>query len=296
MEQGLNQDSIRTDDYTWLQAWLHGHSSIVLEPGRKFLAEKRLRPLLWQHQMPDFKALFSQLKAQPSSPLAAEVLEALTQSETWFFRDMPFFELLRERLLPEARYRRAGKRVRIWSAGCSTGQEAYSLAMLLHLTWGPNWTDHAQIVATDISPRQVAHAREGSYTREEVNRGLPINYLTRYFTQSGTHWKIAEELKQGIEFSPQRLDKPWHYHEEFDIILMRNVLVYFDESTRLELLWRTRKQLAEDGVLLLGALENCELKEGMPRQEGGKIWYYQRGGLTKGAVQAEAGLFSPQAA
>lgn len=294
MEQALNLDTIRNDDYSWLQGWLHERSSIVLESGRKFLAEKRLRPLLWQHQVPDFRTLFGALKSGGDGLLGSEVLEALTQSETWFFRDMPFFELLRSRLLQEARYRRAGKRVRIWSAGCSTGQEPYSLAMLLHHTWGPTWVDHAQIVATDISPRQVAHAQEGAYTREEVNRGLPVSYLARYFEQRGTRWYVADELKDGIEFSPQRLDKPWSYQEEFDVVLLRNVLVHFDEATRLELLWRVRKQMAADAVLVLGAAETSDLAEGLKKVEDGKIWYYQRCGLA-GSIE-ERGVLSRQAA
>jgi chemotaxis protein methyltransferase CheR len=283
MEEALNLESIRNDDYAWLQAWLHERSSIVLESGRKFLAEKRLRPLLWQHHLADFRALFGQLKEQPDTQVAAEVLEAMTQSETWFFRDMPYFDLLRDRLLHEARYRRAGKRVRIWSAGCSTGQEAYSIAMLLHHTWGPHWADRAQIVATDISPRQVAHAREGSFSREEVNRGLPVAYLARYFEQRGTRWHVADELKEGIEFSTMRLDKPWGFHEEFDIVLLRNVLVYFDEATRLEMLWRIRKQMDENAVLLLGAAEKSDLTEGLGLRSEGKIWYYERCALGAGA-------------
>lgn len=271
---------IKSEDFQWLQAWLYERSAIVLEPGRKFLAEKRMQPLLFQMGVADFRQLFGRLRAQPDSELASEVLEALTQSETWWFRELPLFEHLRDQVVPAMLAKEPGRKVRIWSAGCSTGQEPYSLAMHLADKLGPDWTRKVQIDASDLSSRQVAHAKDGAYTRDAVNRGLPAMLLGRHFTQLGTRWHIEESLREAVNFETLRLDQPWGPRELYDVILLRNVLFYFDEATRNELLWRIRKQLAPNGVLVLGAAEQNELEDGFNRLDQGKFWLYQRSSLA----------------
>jgi chemotaxis protein methyltransferase CheR len=274
-------EKIKPDDFEWLQGWLRKHSAIQLEPSRKFLAEKRLRPLLAPRGLPDLRTLFGLLRPGTDAGLEEEVLEALTKSETWFFRDMPVFEALRDSLLPGLQAGAPDRRIRIWSAGCSTGQEPYSLAMHLESRWGADWHRRFEITATDLSARQVAHARDGAYDRESVNRGLPAAFLTRYFTQLGTRWHISEDLRAAVEFRPLRLDQPWTPMAPFDAILLRNVLPYFDEATRLDLLWRVRKQLAPGGILILGASETNELEGVFECADDGRCRVYRQAGAEK---------------
>jgi chemotaxis protein methyltransferase CheR len=268
-------EKILPGDFAWLQGWLKERSSIVLEDGRRFLAEKRLRPLLRPHGLPDLRSLFAVLRSGRVEGLDEEVLEALTQSETWFFRDMPVFEHLRDTVLPALAEERAGRPLRIWSAGCSTGQEPYSLAMHLDAKHGDAWRERFRITATDLSARQIAHARDGAYDREAVSRGLPVVFLARYFTQLGTRWHIREDLREAVEFRVERLDRPWPEAESYDLILLRNVLPYFDMEVRLEVLWRVRKRLTPGGVLVLGAAETHDLEDAFERVETPRFWYYR---------------------
>lgn len=272
-------DKICKEDFSWLQRWLYDRSSIVLEDGRKFFAEKRLQPLLYPLRLTDLRQLFGRLRSEPDSDLAGEVLEALTQSETWFFRDMPVFEALRDQVLPRLIGRAGGRRIRVWSAGCSTGQEPYSLAMALSASLGSEWHRQVELSACDLSSRQVAHAKDGAYHRDEVNRGLPASMLARHFTQLGTRWHIDESFRENVSFETLRLDRPWPLREPYDVILLRNVLYYFNEADRAELLWRIRKQLVPDGVLMLGSAEQNELADGFVKVEQGRACFYQRAAL-----------------
>jgi chemotaxis protein methyltransferase CheR len=272
---GMHERIVR-EDFIWLQGWLFERSSIVLEDARKFLAEKRLQPLLFHLKVPDLRSLFGRLRQEPDGELGAEVLEALTQSETWFFRDMPVFEHLCSELIPGLIQRANGRRIRIWSAGCSTGQEPYSLAMALAGKLGPDWAKQVQIDACDLSARQIAHAKDGAYTRDDVNRGLPAMLLGRHFSQLGTRWHIEESLREAVNFEALRLDRAWAQREPYDLILLRNVLYYFNDEARTELIWRIRQQLAADGVLILGSAEQNELEDGFDRLEQGRFWHYRR--------------------
>lgn len=268
-------EKIRPDDYAWLQAWLKERSSILLEDGRRFLAEKRLRPLLLPHGLPDLRGLFGVLRSGRAEGLDEEVLEALTQSETWFFRDMAVFEHLRDGVLPALEAGRQGRPVRVWSAGCSTGQEPYSLAMHLEAKHGPAWQERFRITATDLSSRQVAHARDGAYNREAISRGLPTVFLARYFTQLATRWHIREDLRAAVEFRAERLDLPWQDGEPYDLILLRNVLPYFSGDVRLDILRRARQRLSPGGILVLGAAETQGLEDAYERVEQERFWYYR---------------------
>jgi chemotaxis protein methyltransferase CheR len=278
-------EKLSAEDFKWLQGWLRERSAIVLEDGRKFVAEKRLHALLWKHKVPTFKDLCLYLRQGTHDDLHADAIEAMTANETWFFRDPAYFEMLRSSILPALMKARQEKRqLRIWSAGCSSGQEAYSLAMLLQdIPQLADWDVCLQ--ATDLSQRQIERARQGIYTREEVNRGLPSAQLMKHFQQDGIVWTVKEPLKKQVQFQTLTLHEPWAPMPAFDLILLRNVLFYFDESTRLELLWRMRKQLATDGCLLLGALEKSDLLEGFEQGGNEKSWYYRR---TQWAPAAKA--------
>lgn len=282
MDSMASIERISPGDFSWLQAWLLERSGIILEDARKFLAEKRMQPLPAVKGLPDLKTLFGILRADPQGDLAEDVLEALTKSETWFFRDMPVFEQLRRQILPErlAAAQAAGRPIRIWSAACSTGQEAYSLAIHLAEELGEGWERKVELVASDLSQRQVAHAKDGAYDREAVNRGLPAALLTKHFIQLGSRWHINEDLRAAVDFKTVRLDHPWKGLPLFDVILLRNVLPYFDEATRLDVLWRVRKQLLPGGSLILGAAERNELNGAYDQVDAGRNWYYRRAELS----------------
>jgi chemotaxis protein methyltransferase CheR len=269
-------EKLSTEDFKWLQSWLKDCSAIVLEDGRKFVAEKRLHGLLWKHKVTTFKDLCHYLRQGTHHDLTADAIEAMTANETWFFRDPAYFELLRCSVLPGLiKARQESRQLRLWSAGCSSGQEAYSVAMLLKgLPELAGWD--VTLFASDLSQRQIDRARRGIYTREEVNRGLPASMLTQYFQQDGIVWTAKEELRSRVQFQTLSLHEPWAPMPAFDLILLRNVLFYFDESTRLELLWRMRKQLAGDGCLMLGGLEKSDLLEGYELNGNEKSWVYRR--------------------
>jgi chemotaxis protein methyltransferase CheR len=270
---GTTADRIRIDDFRWLQGLLQERSSVVLEDSRKFLAEKRLGHLVMRLGVPGFRELFAELKRGLSAPLIDEVVDLLAGGETWFFRDVAAFNQLRREVLPRlVAARRAERRLRLWSAGCGSGQEAYSLAMLLDHEVPELAAWDVQLLATDLLPSQVQRAKEGLYSREEVNHGLPAAMLPDYFEQEDLDWRVRAHLRSRVDFRVLRLDRPWEAGlPPFDLVLLRNVLVYFDAATRLDVLRRMEGQLAPDGCLLLGCREHLDpgtgLKELAPQSD-----------------------------
>ena len=184
------------------------------------------------------------------------VVEAMTTNETFFFRDRAPFDLFRDVLLPEAMARRAAqRRLRIWCAAASTGQEPYSLAMMLHEA-APRlagWT--VDLVATDLSTEVLEKARAGLYSHFEVQRGLPVQLLIKHFEPVGEQWRIAAPLRQMVDFRPLNLLQPFDGLGSFDIVYCRNVLIYFDAATKGDVLARISASLSPDGAVLLGAAE-----------------------------------------
>ena len=214
-------------------------------------------------------------------------VDSESSAETWFFRDIYPFEQLRLELLPRLIAARAGvRRLRFWSAGCGTGQEAYSLAMALrhHFPQLQDWD--IEILGTDLLDGSLEKARTGLYSQQEINKGLPIVFLMKYFTQEGLEWRLNEDLRGKVKFQAQRLDQAWPELPSFDVILLRNVLFSFAEATRLDILGRVRDQLAVDGALLLGHSEKSDLKEGLEQVECGKGWYYRRPSGAESVLRA----------
>jgi chemotaxis protein methyltransferase CheR len=188
--------------------------------------------------------------------LAAEVIEAMTTNETFFFRDKVPFDHFRDTIIPalmEARARE--KRIRIWCAAASTGQEPYSLAMILKGMGAQLAGYKVQILATDLNGEVLERAREGIYSQFEVQRGLPIQQLVKYFEQVGERWQIAPELRDMVQFRPLNLLGDFRPLGTFDVVFCRNVLIYFDQATKTDVLDRMARQLPDDGYLLLGAAE-----------------------------------------
>lgn len=232
-------------------------AAIVLEPGKEYLVESRLMPVARREKYADLDAFFAAVMRSPEkSPLRYLVVDALTTNETLFFRDFHPFEALRTTVLPDLIPKRAHvRKLNIWSAAASTGQEAYTIAMLIreHFPELANWD--VKILGTDLSQTTLAQARSGSYSQLEVNRGLPALYLAKYFTQCDDRWLVKEELRRMVEFKSMNLAQPWPVMPPFDLIFIRNVLIYFDQAMKTNILKRMHGCLHPHGLLFLGTAE-----------------------------------------
>jgi chemotaxis protein methyltransferase CheR len=231
-------------------------SAIVLEEDKQYLVESRLLPLARREGFDSIASMVAWLMAKKFDGLQHKVVEAMTTNETSFFRDFHPFEALRKSILPELMTRRAAsKELTFWSAACSSGQEPYSLAILLqeHFPGLAGW--RVRIIATELSEGMLARAREGLYSQLEVNRGLPATLLVKYFRQCGTDWQIREDLRRRVEFQFLNLAEAWPLLPPMDVILMRNVLIYFGLDTKKNILGRVRHLLKPDGFLFLGGAE-----------------------------------------
>ncbi|MCQ4161250.1 methyltransferase domain-containing protein [Roseomonas sp. GC11] len=240
------------DSFATFAALVRARSGMVLTPDKDYMLEGRLGPLLRREGLPGLDALAQRLRAAApgAEALAREIAEALTINESSFFRDGKPFDHLR-RLLPQLRAARpAGQRLRLWSAACSTGQEAYSIAMLLR-----EQGLEGEILGTDLSREVLERAREGVFTQFEVQRGLPVQMLVRYFRQEGGKWRILPELRAMARFEEANLLEPQRGLGLFDVIFCRNVLIYFDPPTKEHVLALLARHLAPDGVLFLGGAE-----------------------------------------
>ena len=249
-----------TPDYGYLRQLVYGLSQNVLDPSRDYLFETRLTKLLRNQGMSHVNELIRYLRAKRDPLLERAIAEAMTINETSFFRDSRPFELLRTDLLPKLiEARRHAHSLRIWSAACSTGQEGYSLAMLLreHFPMLVGWD--FRIEGTDLSAEVVERAQEGRYHRIEINRGLPARFVVRYFDHVGEDWTIKPEIRKLCNFRQANLCAPSlpfnRISDRFDVIFLRNVMLYFSQETRKTLLAGIHRLLAPDGILFLGSSE-----------------------------------------
>ncbi|GLK78589.1 CheR family methyltransferase [Methylopila turkensis] len=243
-------------EFAFLARFLKERSGIVIGEDKRYLVESRLGPIARKAGFASLSELTQRLMRGGDTALAQSVIEAMTTNETFFFRDGAPFTQFSDVLLPEfAKTRAAQKRVRIWCAACSTGQEPYSLAMLLDekAAQFPGW--RFEIVATDLASEVVDRARTGLFSQFEVQRGLPIKLLLKHFTQEGDRWRIAAKLRERVQFRTLNLLRDFSPLGQFDVVFCRNVLIYFDEPTKADILGRIGKQLAPDGALLLGSAE-----------------------------------------
>jgi chemotaxis protein methyltransferase CheR len=249
-----------SSDYAYLRQLVFNLSHNVLDPSRDYLFDTRLTRVLRNNGMSRLGDLVTSLRMRPNSRLEFAVAEAMTINETSFFRDTRPFDLLRMELLPPLIEKRKHMRsLRLWSAACSTGQEAYSLAMLLleHFPQLAGWT--LQIEGTDISSEVVDRAQQGTYHRIEINRGLPARFVVRYFEHVGENWVVKPELKKVCHFRQANLCGPVlpfnRASDRFDIVFLRNVMLYFSHDTRKTLMAGIHRILAADGFLFLGSSE-----------------------------------------
>ena len=243
-------------DFDYLRQHLRQRSGLVLSAEKQYLAESRLLPVARKHGLSNLAELADKLKIAADTPLGIEVVEAMTTNESFFFRDKIPFEHFRDTMMPAlmaARVRE--KRIRIWCTACATGQEPYSLAMALKGI-GPalaGWK--VEIVATDISHEVLAKAKAGIYNQFEVQRGLPIQSLVKFFSQVGEAWQIAPEIRGMVQFRPLNLLNDFSSLGTFDMVFCRNVLIYFDQETKIGVLNRIARQVPPDSYLVLGAAE-----------------------------------------
>ena len=243
-------------DFDFLRKLLRDRSGLVLSAEKQYLAESRLLPVARRKGLASLAELIAQLRTQPAGQLSTDVVEAMTTNETFFFRDKVPFDNFRDLIVPAMIAARAReKRIRIWCAAASTGQEPYSLAMALK-ELGPAVAGfRIEIIATDLSGEVLERAKSGLYSQFEVQRGLPIQLLLKYFTQTGDQWQIAADIRSMVQFRTLNLLNDFSPLGTFDVVFCRNVLIYFDQETKIGVFNRIARQVPDDGYLVLGAAE-----------------------------------------
>jgi chemotaxis protein methyltransferase CheR len=270
-------------DYSYLRQLVYGQSQNVLDPSRDYLFDTRLTRLLRNHGMTRVEELVHSLRAKRNPDLERAIAEAMTINETSFFRDCRPFELLRTVHFPALiEARRGAHTLRVWSAACSTGQEAYSVAMLLleHFPLlATGW--NIAIEGTDLSAEVVERAKAGLYHRIEINRGLPARFVVRYFDHMGEDWIAKPAVRKLCHFRQANLCGPslpfQRSNDRFDVIFLRNVMLYFSQETRRTLLAAIHHLLAPDGILFLGSSEQpADLSLWTPTLAGGTCYYRPR--------------------
>jgi chemotaxis protein methyltransferase CheR len=247
---------VTPQDFDYLRKLLRERSGLVLSAEKQYLAESRLLPVARKHGMSTLAELVGKLKCASAASLSVEVVEAMTTNETFFFRDKIPFEHFRDTVLPALIAARAReKRIRIWCTAASTGQEPYSLAMTLKDMAAKLAGFRVDILATDLSADVLARAKAGIYSQFEVQRGLPIQNLVKFFTQVGETWQIAPAIRAMVQFRPLNLLNDFFPLGSFDMVFCRNVLIYFDQDTKIGVFNRLARQMPDDGFLALGAAE-----------------------------------------
>ncbi len=246
-------------DFEYLQALLKERSGLVLSADKVYLVESRLMPVARARSMNGLDELITEVRTARDDKLLIDITDAMTTNESFFFRDITPFESFRNTVLPEivAARKAAGKsNVRIWSAACSSGQEPYTLAMILKEDEAKYPGAKFEIVATDLSTEIVAKAKAGIYSQFEVQRGLPVQLLMKYFRQKEEHWEIDPKIRSMVNFRLFNLLDDFKSLGAFDIVYIRNVLIYFDQETKSDILNRISGLLPADGILYLGGAES----------------------------------------
>jgi chemotaxis protein methyltransferase CheR len=249
--------ALSATEFEYVRNLLREHSALSLDEGKQYLVESRLEPLAREEGFPSLQSLILRLKSASSiTALHHKVVDAMTTNETSFFRDVRPFRLIEKLVLPQLMARRASDQsLSIWCAASSSGQEPYSFVMLLRESFPALAAWHVRFIASDISESMLQRCRAGRYSQLEVNRGLPAAMLVKYFRKVGTEWEIDERARRMVEFRRINLIEPWLGLPRLDLILMRNVLIYFEVDKKKEILAKVRRLLRPDGYLLLGGSE-----------------------------------------
>ena len=283
-------------DYEYLRKFLKDSSGLDLSADKHYLIESRLLPIARKASLPGIAELVQKLKGG-STPIANQVIEAMTTNETFFFRDKVPFDHFREAIMPEILQARASRRsIRIWCAAGSTGQEPYSLAMCLKEMGAALAGWRVEILATDLSLEVIEKSKAGLYSQFEVQRGLPIQMLVKYFKQTGELWQINPEIRAMVQHRQINLLHDFSQLGTFDIIFCRNVLIYFDQDTKINIFRRLAKSTESDGFLALGAAETMvgltDAFKPFPEKRG----LYRPGGFNPASTKTAAGANAPKVA
>ena len=275
MPETISLASLGADNYVFLTDYIYRESGIVLDESKRYLIESRLLPIVRQSQLDSLDGLCTVLRTRGNVKIQRQVVEAMTTHETLFFRDVAPFDALRTEILPALiEQRKVFRTLRLWSAAASSGQEAYSLAMLLLEMGLEGW--NIQILGTDLSESILERAREGKYKQNEVNRGLPAHYLVKYFDRKGLDWQIKDHVRRIVRFEQFDLRQSMRTKGPFDVIFCRNCLIYFDMPTRKSILSELSGTLFTGGSLVLGGTESTlNLDDRLRRVVAGRTVYYQ---------------------
>ena len=276
-KSGANGASLDSSTFEYIRKLVLERSSISLESTKGYLVESRLSPLARKCGFSGVADLALELRRTTHGELHERVVDAMTTNETSFFRDLHPFETLQRHVLPEIISRRQQRRaLHIWSAACSSGQEPYTIAMVLREQFPQLAGWKINIHATDLSREMVERASAGCYSQAEVNRGLPASSLVKHFQRQGLNWVVKPELRGAIEFSQLNLTHSWSRLPAMDVIFMRNVLIYFTPDTKRQILQKAHRQLSDGGVLFLGGAETTlGLHEHFERVVLGKSTIYR---------------------
>lgn len=271
--------TLNCNSFNFISDLVRERSAIVLEPGKNYLVESRLAPVAREQGMHTVDELVEALRRPGAQALTRKVVEAMTTNETSFFRDMHPFDALKTQIVPELINNRSRERtLTIWSNACSSGQEVYTIAMILREYFPQLVGWRVRLIASDLSSQILAKAKEGVFNQTEVNRGLPLPMLLKYFTKNGLTWRIKDELRSMVEFSELNLVEQWPVLPPMDIIFLRNVLIYFSPETKKEILGKARRLLRPDGYLFLGGAETTmNLDSAFERVTIGKATCYRIG-------------------
>ena len=243
-------------DFDFVSQFLKKRSGLIITPDKQYLLDSRLSPVARRFGLADVTAVVMKLRSGTDEALAKAVVEAMTTNESFFFRDKTPFEHFEKVMLPPLLKSRAtAKRLRIWCAAASTGQEPYSLAMILKEKAALMKDWRIEILGTDLSTEVLAKATQGIYSQFEVQRGLPIQMLVKYFTKDGDQWRVNQDVRNMVQYKTNNLLEPYAGFGSFDIVFCRNVLIYFDPPTKQNVLERMAQVLAPDGYMVLGAAE-----------------------------------------
>ncbi|KAF0114361.1 MAG: chemotaxis protein methyltransferase CheR [Hyphomonadaceae bacterium] len=246
---------MKPTDFDFISKLVKERSGLVLTPEKAYLVESRLGPIARREGIATLDDLVSNLRLSGNQKLIEAVVDAMTTNETFFFRDKTPFEILENVILPDLIAKKRGAPIKIWCAAASTGQEPYSIAMVIDQLGHKLAGSRVEILGTDISERCLEKAKAGIYTQFEVQRGLPVTQLMKYFRKEGDAWKIADSLKANIRFRHMNLLDDFRTLGRFDVIFCRNVLIYFDTPTKKRVLDRMAQQMEAPGYLLMGAAE-----------------------------------------
>ena len=251
------------NSFAFIRQLLEDQAGIAIEADQDKFVACRLLPVAQKHGFDSLESLVSQLRSRSERHLIQDGIESLVTHETSFFRDGHYFDELTERILPRLIARRTPeRRLSIWCAACSTGQEAYSVAMILRERFAQQLNDwHIELLATDLSEISLQQAQSGRYSDVEVRRGLSPARLTQHFRQDGDGWQIDNRLKRMVRFQQLNLTAVWPPFPTMDLILLRNVLVYMNTATREKILTRMQRVLHSEGCLILGSSESSSIPD-----------------------------------